>query len=206
MAGGETNLTEGQRAALEAVYDVFHEQAEWPSYSFVDRRLHKAHWKADEVLASIPLDWAQFDRYHPRPSAIALTVAGIAALDDSAEELALFVEAVRWLAGREANYEPPSVTHPGQVTLTSEDFQQSLGAPLPRLDLVKLLELLRVEWVTTGSSGPSEEGAVWQVTVDQRIRPYVGISDLAEYLAVKRARRSRCPGTQSPPGSQSPPS
>jgi hypothetical protein len=125
MAGEETNLNDGQRAALGAVYDVFHEQAEWPSYSFVDRRLHKAQWKAEEVHASIPLEWAQFDRYHPRPSTIALTIAGITAIDDTAEELGLFVDAVRWLARSEAEYEPTSVTDAGQVSLTSEDFQRA---------------------------------------------------------------------------------
>jgi predicted nucleotide-binding protein len=198
MAGGETNLTDGQRAALEVVYDVFHEQAEWPSYAFVDRRLHQARWQADDVLASIPLEWVQFDRYHPRPSRVALTVAGIAALDDTAEELGLFVDAVRWLAREESEYEPPTVTDAGQLTLSSEDFQQRAVAPLPHLELVKLLELLRVEWLTTSSSGPGETEPVWQVTVDERVRPYAGVSGAADYLAVKRAVAARA--AQETPG------
>jgi hypothetical protein len=156
------------------------------SYQYVDRQPHQRGLPSAEALASLPLELAHFDRYSPGQGATELTVEALVAVEGSAEELDLFVRAVRWLARRELDYELPSPTDTGHVLLTSTEFARDEGVELDRLHLAKILALLRVEWLTISSGGPGEQEPIWQVTVDQRIRPYADVSAVDDYLAIKK--------------------
>ncbi len=186
MSEGRVVLTEPQQRALQIVFEVFRERAEWPAYQFVDRQLHRAGLPSADVIASLPLELAQFDRYHPLSGHIALTVAGIAAIDPTAAELDVFLQAVRWLAQREEEYQPPSPTEPGQATGTSAEFVRDEGLELDRIEQAKIVELLRVEWLTAGSGSNAEQEPFWQVSVDEKIRPYAGVETIEKYLAIKQ--------------------
>jgi hypothetical protein len=107
MSRPSVSLTDAQRTSLQQVFDVFHENAEWPIYEYVDRLLHRAGMPSAEVIASLPLELARFDRYSPALRAIELTVEGLTAVVGAERELDLFVHAVGWLARRERDYEPP---------------------------------------------------------------------------------------------------
>ena len=214
MSPGDLNLADTQLQALQLVFDVFRERGEWPSYSYVERQLHRSGLPSAEILASLPLELARFDHYNPARKQIELTVEALAAVDGSDEELDLFLRAVRWLARSERDYAPPSPTDTASVTVTSADFARDEALQLDRLQLTKLLELLRIEWLTAGSGGPSEDEPIWQVTVDEKIRPYSEITSLNEYLAVRHqvaevARNEQprvwpidAPDAESPPTSQ----
>src|SRR5579863_7025090 len=138
MVDDPPQLGDSLRLALQIAFDIFRERGDWPSYQYVDRQLHRQGVPSADVLASLPLELAQFDRYHPQQASIALTVAGLAAIDGAHTELDLFIRAVQWLARREAEYEPPSPTEPGQITLTSTEFLHDEGLELSRLELAKI--------------------------------------------------------------------
>lgn len=185
MSSADVPLTDAQRHALQLVFDVFHARGEWPSYQYVDHQLHRGGLPSAEVLASLPLELAQFDRYNPSLKQIELTIEALAALEGTEDELGLFIRAVRWLARRERDYEPPSPIDTGRVVVTSTEFTSGEGLELDRMRLAKILALLRVEWLTIGSGGPGEEEPIWQVTVDERIRAYAEVASVGEYLATK---------------------
>lgn len=178
-------LTEAQKAALEIVYDVFCERGEWPAYSYVDRRLHRRGLPGAETLASLPAELARVDRIQARAGHIELKLAGLARLPAAAEDVGRFLQAVRWMARREAEYEPPSPTEQEQINLTSSEFMEEESLDLDRLQLTRLLALLRVEAVTRGSGGPSEGEPVWQVTVDETIRPYGSVASASDYILAR---------------------
>lgn len=178
-------LTDAQTAALEIVYDVFHERGEWPSYSYVDRCLHRRGLPSAATLASLPPELARLDRIQARTGHIELKVASLAHLPAAADDVRLFLQALRWMARREADYEPLSPTDQEQITLTSSEFVEEEGLELDHLQLTRLLALLRVEPVTRGSGGPSEVEPVWQVTIDETIRPYVSVSSASDYLLAR---------------------
>ena len=198
MVDRPLQLSETQRVALQIIFEVFSQLGEWPSYQYVDRQLHQRGLPSAEALASLPLELAHFDRYSPGQGAIELTVQALVAVDGSAEELGLFVRAVRWLARRELDYELPSPTDTGHVVLTSTEFARDEGVELDRLHLTKLLALLRVEWLTISSGGPGEQEPIWQVTVDEGIRPYADVTTVDDYLAIKQRLVAKAV-EQSPP-------
>lgn len=142
MTSARFELTDAQRQALQLAFDGFRTQGEWPSYQYVDRHLHRAGMPSTEVLASLPLELAQFDRYSPSLRAIELTVEALTAVDGAREELELFLRALRWLARRERDYEPPSPTETGRVMSTSTEFARDEELELDRLQLAKVLALL----------------------------------------------------------------
>jgi predicted nucleotide-binding protein len=71
------------------------------------------------------------------------------------------------------------------VATSTEFIEESEGTDPDRLQLVKVLELLRVEWLTAGSAGPSDTEPVWQVTLDEKIRPYREVASIDQYLEIK---------------------
>jgi hypothetical protein len=185
MPADPQRLTDAQTAVLEIAYDVFRERAEWPSYSYVDRRLHQRGLPSAETLATLPTELARLDRIQAHTGYIELKVAGLARLPAAAEDVGLFLRALRWMARREADYEPPSPTDQEQINLTSSEFAEEEGLELNRLQLTRLLALLRVEPVTRGSVGPNEDEPVWQVTVAETICPYASVASASDYLLAK---------------------
>jgi hypothetical protein len=126
-------LNDAQMAALQIAYDVFHERAEWPSYSYVERRLHQRGLPSGETLAALPTELARLDRGHARTGHVELKVAGLARLPAAAEDVGLFLQALRWMARREAEYEPSSPTDQEQINITSSEFTAEEGLDLDRL-------------------------------------------------------------------------
>jgi predicted nucleotide-binding protein len=179
-------LNDAQLQALWITLDVFVARGEWPNYDYVERELHRRELPGVEVLASLPLELAHFDRYRPTQTPIELTIEALARIGGASEDLDLFLRTVRWLARCERDYEPPSPTDTANINVTSTEFVQHERLTLDRMQLAKILALLRVEWLTIGSAGPAREEPIWQVTLDRRIRPYVGVAGVDEYLAIKR--------------------
>jgi hypothetical protein len=132
MSPTEIQLTDAERQALQLVFEVFRDRGEWPSYRYDERQLHRGGLPSAEALASLPLEFARFDRYSPTLKQIELTVEALAAIDGAEEELDLLIRAVRWLARRERDYESPSPTDTGSVIVTSTDFARDEGLDLDR--------------------------------------------------------------------------
>lgn len=186
MAENAHDLGSARRTALQAIFSVFQKRGEWPTFQHVDRQLDRAGLVAADVLASLPLNIAQYDRYHPATSSVALTVAGVRVCEDADAELALFLCAVRWCTRKEQEFEPPSPTKTEQLMVSSTQFAAESGEhSVGRVGLVQVLALLHVEWLTIGSTGPAETEPIWQVTLDHRIRPYRDVASIDEYLAIK---------------------
>ena len=171
-----------------------------PDYQYVDRQLHQRGLPSAEALASLPLELAHFDRYNPGQGAIELTVEALVAVDGAAEELDLFVRAVRWLARRELDQQLPSPTDTGHILVTSTEFAHDEGVELNRLQLAKILALPRVEWLTIGSGGPGEQEPIWQVTLDKSIRRYADVKTVDDYLAIKQRAAAEAASSRRPRG------
>jgi Predicted nucleotide-binding protein containing TIR-like domain len=80
----------------------------------------------------------------------------------------------------------PSPTDQEQINLTSSEFIEEESLEIDRLQLIRLLALLRVEPVTRGSGGPHDGEPVWQVTVDDSIRTYGLVASASDYFEFKQ--------------------
>jgi hypothetical protein len=141
MSSDDPKLSLGAARAVQAAYDVFREQGDWPSYQYVDHELDRDGYDATEALRDIPAALAYFDKSSPRLATITLTVGGVAAAAGSEADQELFMRLLRWCVAQESAFKPQSPTGPPEeLRVTSEDFNgESEGPTLTEVDQRKAL-------------------------------------------------------------------
>lgn len=97
--------------ALNAVYAPFRDTEEWPQYSYVDKMLDRRGLDIREVLPTLPPSLMRPDPARPgffaQPTdELSLTVAGVARCDGSANDIELFMRALRLFVELEEQHEP----------------------------------------------------------------------------------------------------
>ena len=89
-----------QRMYLQTIFDYFHEKAEWPKYSYVDKKLFSSDPSLDakEISADLPNGFANGFRFDSDLGNEAiLSLEAIRTCDNSEGDLADFLTTVRFL-------------------------------------------------------------------------------------------------------------
>jgi hypothetical protein len=188
---GVAELTTGQRAVLQAVYDYFRAHGTWPKFITIDRPLRRAHrWDTAAIVQSLPASLIVPPRHGDlRPTAddeLRLRLSGIEVCAGGLEDTERFVRLLRWLAEREETYEPEPGSDEEMPLVTSEEVAAYLGlAPDDRLPLQRLLAMLRLDhW---GLSGTSAKPDGWTVRLGEDIWRFRDVRTASDCMAAREA-------------------
>ncbi len=184
------------RRLLQATWDFACRTLRWPTFAELDRVLDSLHnIQAVDVIRGMPPEFI----YGASPGSpvptmdsqeIALTVAGVAACQDTSEILSIFVEFIQMATSIEKGWLPAPgelETRPG---LTDTEFaQRSKTLPAAgRGDLLQLLFLmLKVERPGWAGLSANPSTGHWTIYVSRQIRDFRNIVDIGDYWS----RRSK---------------
>src|SRR6266568_3951970 len=174
------------RQLLQATWDVACHTLRWPTFAELDRVLDSAHdIQAVDVLRGMPAGFI----YGTSPSSpvppmdnqeIGLTVAGVAACQDTSEILSIFVEFIQIATRIEKGWQPPSDQPDAQPGLSDTDFAQR-SSTLPaagRDDLLQLLFLvLKVERAGWARLSANPSTGHWIIYSSRQIRDFRNVAD-----------------------------
>lgn len=97
------NRQDQQRMYLQTIFDYLHEKAEWPKYSYVDKKLFSSDPSLDakEISADLPNGFASGFRFDSDLGNEAiLSIEAIRTCDSSEGDLADFMTTVHFLVDR----------------------------------------------------------------------------------------------------------
>jgi hypothetical protein len=180
---------------LEVLYETFSTTGEWPTFQYASTSL----WQELEVepreiyfaLSTAALVWPVIDRDHSfslrDDTRAGVSLRGLMHLRGAASDIGLFVQAVRYMAERAAQFRPSAATDVEELLITSEEFRLVLGLPSGDYALARLHALLRDQapFLWLGLGGPDTSGA-WTVTLNhERARRFRHIHTLIDFFAVE---------------------
>jgi hypothetical protein len=172
-------FTEDQNRLLETIYAGFVEAGGWPITAYVDWMLDSEHGlDIDAVLATMPVGTVNASGGYGENSIIAPTIAALQSVEAAGIDLQRMVDLIRFAADRERATQP-GPRDPSRFEVASTEAPSIFRDGPTAEDLVRVLGLMRLDGVDSGSGGPDAEGK-WTVYFDRRIRPYRGIRHIAE--------------------------
>jgi hypothetical protein len=201
-------VTDEQRYLLEIIGEAVVTAGGWPVYQYVQAKMDNCDLDLEVVLSSLPAITAdqlvyspvRRDRHGDDGTPIALTVAGLAHLDQFRTTVATFLGVVARLAEERAaaQFDPLKVV---DVVVPFErltrDFDEMAA---PRVNLRELLGAEPATWLNQVFQG---EGGAWFVRTGPSLRRFRGVATVEDYLA--RFRAWIAPGTPvQPPAPLSP--
>lgn len=177
---------------LQTVWDLLSDGEHWPSYRTADRLLYQERRvDIEAVIARTPDTWLLGGRPAggAQPASevqLSLTVAGAAACTGTDHALEVFLAAARRAAEVELRALPAgqdlTVTFDAAAAATELSLTEGEWSNVARQSGL----LLHAEpW--TGHVLLFEGG--WEATVDRRVRPYAGVTDLARYWQLREHQR-----------------
>lgn len=185
------DISEEQRAVLERIYEVFRAGSPWPTFGELDREFDRKGIDLPEVLRAMPPAYAFLDRNRlidPRPDMeLKLSLFGVAQCPDSEDDVALFFDALRWLATVEIEHvidpNDPSTTEPRATAATFNEHLSSTPWDASPPNVRKVGMLLEHDapgvWQTLG--GSSDE---WTASLRRGVRKYRDVASLDDYLNI----------------------
>ena len=185
------DISEEQRAVLERIYEFFRAGSPWPTFGQLDREFDRNGVDLPQVLGAIPVVYALLDRnrlFDPQPGIeLQLSLFGVAQCADSRDDLALFFDALRWLATIEVEHViDPSDPSTVAVTATAADFSEHLSSTAwaaSPISVRKVGMLLQNQppriWQSFG--GGSDE---WTASLTRDVRKYRNVASLDDYLKI----------------------
>ncbi len=196
------NLNDQQRLYLQTIFDHFHENGKWPTYSNVERTILQTYpdLDIDEIVKSLPPGLSKpFNAYMFDVPGYAnkdtfLTVPAIYLCQGSQEDLTDFVRAIRFCVERynSSDKEKRQVSSNDLITLLN----------LSELSTRKIGLLLLVEpWVFTSLSSEGEGN--WQYTLSRDIRRYRNVQTIEQYLEKRERLKSHASSPATEPTQRS---
>lgn len=177
-------FTEDQIRLLETVYAGFVEAGEWPTTAYVDWKLDSEHGlDIDAVLATMPVGTVAASGGYGEHSTITPTIAALQSVEAASVDLERMVDLIRFAADRE-RVTRPGPRDPSRFEVASSEAPSIFRDGPTAEDLVRVLGLMRLDAVDSGSGGPDADGK-WTVYFARRIRPYRGVQNIGEYLALR---------------------
>lgn len=199
--------SDSQRELLGLLYQTLVESGGWPTFQYVSalgwdelgsdpRDMYYALGEAGLVRPVVP-------RARPfelrEDTIVSPSLLGLTFVEPAAEDLARFVDTVRYLGNRAVQWRPSNPAVPERLVVTSDDIGTALRLDRDDQGLRRLLVLLRdyAAAIWTGASGPGDSGS-WSLTADvERARSFRDVSTLHGYLdteaAVHRAHSAHLP-------------
>lgn len=187
MTAHRLRLSADQRSVLEVIYAAFRQEADWPTYQYVDKALDARDIDLTTTLRGLPegllrpLGWGG-----ARPQSgdqVRLTLAGVAQ-GGGLPDVDLFIRVLRWLVEQERVFRPAAPSAAEELRLSSSDVREAVGyADQPPDDAVARLRLLiEQEHRIYTSMGYQESLGEWNITVASDIRRFRGVHTFDDYL------------------------
>lgn len=173
------NKQDQQRMYLKTILDYFHEKAEWPKYSYVDKKLFSSDPSLDakEISADLPNGFANGFRFDSDLGNEAiLSIEAIRTCDNSEGDLTDFLTTVRFLVER---YKKAEEDNP---LVTGADLKSQLH--MTDEAIARVGKLIAGETILCSSSGGMDvDGYItWQCRLDREIRRFDGVASIENYL------------------------
>ncbi len=183
------NLNDQQRLYLQTIFDHFHENGKWPTYSNVERTILQTYpdLDIDEIVKSLPPGLSKpFNAYMFDVPGYAnkdtfLTVPAIYLCQGSQEDLTDFVRAIRFCVERYNSSDKEKRQVSSNDLITSLDMSE--------LSTRKIGLLLQVEPLIFTSLSSEGEGN-WQCTLSRDIRRYRDVQTIEQYLEKREMLKS----------------
>lgn len=180
---------------LQVMWDAFAAAGEWPTFQYVSAIL----WRVFEVeprnvYYELSDQWFVLPRIDPHrgfqlrdDTRIGISLKGLMYLDDAQNDLARFVDAVRYIGGRASRFRPLSSTAAEDLRVSSEEIRVASTFAPSEPEVVRLAALIRDHASTlwTSFNGPGGTGE-WSLTVSiDRARRYGRIHTLIDFFEVE---------------------
>lgn len=182
-------LAPEHQTVLQAIYDHFHRTGTWPTFITIDRPIRQAHgWSAAAIIQSLPESMIVPPRRGMPPiptDELQLRLQGIAQCAGGSRDTRAFVEVLRWLAEKEATYEPQPGEEAEDPRVTSQEVAEYLVGitDSDQLALKRLYEMLRVDYWGIGGSGSNEDS--WYVTLTPDIWRFRDVETVEDCMEVR---------------------
>jgi hypothetical protein len=175
-------LSDGQRVALNLVYEPFRDGGDWPQQRYLEKSLRRHGLSLDSVFEGMPPGLMAPDpaytHFYVRPDEpIALTIAGMSACTGSQGDIDLFLRALQFFVALEDAYSPPP-TGGGPLNAGTTELVNDLG--LTEDEAERVYQLTRHEIGMLGSGGGHPDN--WQFELTPDIQRFAGVSTIDDYL------------------------
>lgn len=184
------------RRLLQAIWDIAVETGNWPTFAELDRLLDSQYdIQAVDVLRAMPPGFL----YGVGPSSpmppmdsqeIGLTIAGVAACQNTSEILSVFVEFIQMATSTEKGWQSPTDQPDAQPSLTDVEFAAK-ARTLPAAGRDRLLQMLFLIFQTerNGWAGCTADPSTghWTIFFNREIRAFRNVRDIDDYWS----RRSK---------------
>jgi hypothetical protein len=191
MATSPSSLTTEQQIVLQAIYDHFRRTGTWPTFITIDRPIRRDHgWNTANIVLSLPESLIVPPRQGMPPiptDELRLHLQGVAQCKDGSRDTRHFVEVLRWLAQREASYEPPPGSETDMPRVTSAEVSEYLVgvADSDQLALKRLYEMLYLDNWGLGGFGSNEDS--WYVNLTPDIWRFRDVESVEDCIQVREA-------------------
>ena len=196
-------VTGKQRALLCVIYELFVEQSNWPKFHIVDHRADTSlGMDAGDVLETLPHGLALYDRHLQPASDIALTASGLCATGHpgAIADAEAFWALLHFALEVQRSFEPDPDQPDRLPQIESHEVEARVrvkGQLMTRDVGLRAFAVLRAEGVTSGSSGPSDDGS-WSFSVARDFKRYRAVENLAAYISQRTTERV-IPASVTPP-------
>jgi hypothetical protein len=175
-------LSDGQRVALNLVYEPFRDGGDWPQQRYMEKALRRHGLSFDSVFDGMPPGLMAPDpaytHFYVRPDEpIALTIAGMSACTGSKRDIELFLRALQFFVALEDSYSPPP-TGGGPLNAGTTELVNDLG--LTEDEAERVYQLTRHEIGILGSGGGHPDN--WQFELTPDIQRFAGVRTIDDYL------------------------
>ncbi|MFG3180283.1 hypothetical protein ACGFZC_35255 [[Kitasatospora] papulosa] len=187
--------TPEEQELLQVVWDVFATTSRWPSFDWVDRRLDKQGLDAAEALSRLPEDLVRgfpdpSRRLPSEDSVVALTIAGAARCQGSADVVQVFLALIRVLAETEQHWASgPGGDRPSLTARTAASRLQLMPIGEDQMLLQQARLLAQYEPGIQGTHG-ADTDAEWTLQIGRAIRPFRAVQDIGAYWRARSALRA----------------
>jgi hypothetical protein len=175
---GDKELTDDQRRYLQAIFDFFHEKAEWPKRRYLERTLIKDDLDAREIGRSLvgrisdPPYYFSWDSDSPA----VLTVPDMMLCRGSDEELDAFIKTLRFCVETYIKVETDA-----NPQVTSLDLMTHLH--LSNMMAQKVGLIFQVEPIVHGGFGL--DNIQWTMIITHEMIKFRNVRSLDDYLAAR---------------------
>lgn len=192
-------LAPEQQTVLQAIYDHFRRTGTWPTFITIDRPLRRDYkWNTASIVLSLPESLIVPPRQGmpPIPSdELRLRLQGVAQCTGGERDTRPFVEVLRWLADKEAAYEPQPGGDADMPRVTSAEVAEYLVglADSDPLALKRLYEMLHLDNWGIGGFGSNEDS--WYVTLTPEVWRFRDVETVEDCIQVREDWLAERPST-----------
>ena len=190
-----TDEMSAQQPILDAIYHLFHQAGEWPTFNVLDHHADtELNVDASAALSELEPGLALFDPHMQPGAQVALSVAGMLELEDRAAEddLKAFWALLHFALEEQAVFKPDP-TDPFSAPRVDSDVVRArvrVDGELLQADRARrAFQIMRAETITASSSGPDDAGS-WTFTLGRDFRRWREATNVTAFAQMRRSERT----------------